>query len=223
MVKALGLSAAIVMLGASCLTPAYAITLDAAVEQCAVVAAEEQSAGDNEDYQFRGLCLSATAEYLSTLNGAGLAPDAMGVELATYVFELAQLLNQRLCRPDSEIPQAIAMTGNASRDPEQAEQIRLISLTVFGCTFTTTAAIPVAATAFGGSDSNGSNTLVADVTPPPAVGPETPQPPVIVPETPQPPVIVPETPEPPVLPPVLPPEPPVIEPETPTGPPASAT
>lgn len=217
MVKALGLSAAIVMLGASCLTPAYAITFDAAIDQCAIVAAEEQNASEREDFQFRGLCLNATAEYITTLNRSGLAPDDMGVHLANYVFELAQLLNQRVCRPESEIPQAIAMTGEASRDPEQAAQIRLISQTVFGCTFTTTAAIPVAATVTGsGTDSNEVQN-VAETTPPPAV---VPQPPVVNPE---PPVVAPE---PPVIdpePPVVDPEPPVIDPETPTGPPASAT
>lgn len=209
MVKALGLSAAIVMLGASCLTPAYALTLDAAVDQCAIVAAEEQTIGDDEDNQFRGLCIGATAEYISTLSRSGLDAEAMGNELANYVFELAQLLNQRVCRPESEIPQAIAMTSEASRDPEQAAQIRLISQTIFGCVFTTTAAIPVAPAA--SFSDNGSNLLVAETTPPPA---DTTPPPAVVPE-------------PPVLPPVVEPEPepepPVIEPETPTGPPASAT
>lgn len=143
MVKIHGFAAAIVMAGASFATPAFAITLDAAVEQCALVAAEEQRSDSEDDYQYRGYCIAATGDYLTTLSRSGLSLDEMGVELATYVIRLTELLNERFCRPDSEIPQAIAMTGNASRDPEQAEQIRLISLATYDCAFAVTAAVAI--------------------------------------------------------------------------------
>jgi hypothetical protein len=141
MVKIHGFAAAIVMAGASFVTPAFAITLDAAVEQCALVAGEEQRADSLEDHQYRGYCITATADYLTTLTKSGLSQDELGVELATYVVRLTELLKERFCKPDSEIPQAIAMTGDASLDPEQAEQIRLISLATYECAFSVTAAV----------------------------------------------------------------------------------
>lgn len=141
MVRALGIAAAFVMLGTSFSTPAFALSLDAAVEQCALVANEEEQIDREEEHRYRGFCISATAEYLTTLAGSGLAPDLIGAELANYVVRLTDLLNDRNCRPESEIPQAIAMTSDASRDPDQREQIRLIALTVFDCDFATTASI----------------------------------------------------------------------------------
>lgn len=153
MVKALGVAAAFLMLGTSYITPAYALSLDAAIEQCRIVAAEEGRVDREEDNQYRGYCINATEEYLKTLSDSGLAPDALGAELATYVILLTELLNDRFCRSDSEIPQAIAMTGDASRDPEQEEQIRLIATTVISCTFATTASIGSIVPNLGGSGS----------------------------------------------------------------------
>ncbi len=184
MVKILGVASALVILGTSCVAPALALGIDAAIEQCAIVAAEEQSTERTEDRQFRGFCLRATADYISTLNNSGLPGDAVGVELATYVVQLAQLLELRFCRPDSEIPQAIAMTGDASRDPEQAEQIRQISLTVFGCNVVSTAAIPLVSAST--QESNGS-TFVAEAPPsaPSFTAPEfPPKPPLLPPDSP---------------------------------------
>ena len=170
MVKALGAAAALAMLGTAFVTPGYALDMDTAVEQCALVAAEEQNDDRLEDNRYRGMCIKATSDYLGTLSSSGIAPDVMGAELADYVVQLAQLLDQQLCRPDSEIPQAIAMTGQVAKDPEQAEQIRLISLTVFNCDITTTAAI-AATPAFGGGSLLGR-------------GGNPPSPPILVPGTP---------------------------------------
>jgi len=174
MVKALGIAAAFVMLGTSYSTPAFALGFDAAIEQCALVAAEEQNAVGQEDNPYRGFCISATSEYLTTLAGSGLAPDVLGTELATYVVRLTELLNDRICRPDSEIPQAIAVTSDASRDPEQAEQIRLIALTLFDCDFITTASI-------GADASNFSSSGNPSFSAPPSNNPPTNEPPVTPP------------------------------------------
>ncbi|WP_193335476.1 hypothetical protein [Devosia beringensis] len=159
MVKAFRLVAATLLISAGVSAPAFALTLTAAVDQCAAVAVEEQRSDEQDGNPLRGYCLNATAEFLSTVNSNGLSRDEIGTELATYVVALAGLVNQSICRTDSEIPQAISMAGAASEDPDQAEQIRLISQAVIECVFSTTAALPrtFPAQTESGSDDNRSD------------------------------------------------------------------
>jgi hypothetical protein len=149
MYRTLSFVTALALLGSIATTPAQAATQDAAIEQCRRVALEEATVNGSEDHRYRGYCISATAEYLATLSGSGQPIDAFGAELATYVVLLTDLLSDRVCRPESEIPRAINMTADASSDAEQAEQIRLIASTVFACDVTATAAIRRPVVAFG--------------------------------------------------------------------------
>ncbi|MBE7731959.1 hypothetical protein [Devosia faecipullorum] len=141
MYKALHLATAFAVLGTLQMVPAHAATYDSAIKQCRLVAQEEASLENLEDNRYRGYCIAATADYLASLPSFRLPQIVVGEELATYVVLLTQLLNERVCGPESEIPRAIAMAANASKDKEQAEQMRLIARALSSCDITATAAI----------------------------------------------------------------------------------
>lgn len=148
--KVLGIATAFALLGSLPMVPVHAATYDSAIEQCRLVALEEATVV-GVDHRYRGYCIGATANYLATLSGSGLPQSAFGAELATYVVLLTELLRERVCGPESEIPRAIAMTADASVDIEQADQMRLIAKTLFDCDITATAAIGRPVLTFGES------------------------------------------------------------------------
>jgi hypothetical protein len=141
MYKVLGVTTAFAMIATLSIVPAQASSYDAAIEQCRLVASEEAAIERTSDHRYRGYCIGATATYLAGLSGSGLPQIELGSELATYVVLLTELLNERICGPESEIPQAIAMTADASTDAEQAEQMRLLATTLFECDVAATATI----------------------------------------------------------------------------------
>lgn len=145
MFKSLGVLCGIAACAAGFAAPTLAQDFGAhqsVIEQCALVAAEEQRSYTTLDHALRGLCIRATADYLTTLAGAGLSPEEFGTELAALVVDLTNLLHERTCLPESEIAQAIRLASAASEDPEQEAQILLISQTVSTCDFGATAALP---------------------------------------------------------------------------------
>jgi hypothetical protein len=160
MYKVLNVTTAFAMIATLSTVPAQAASYDAAIKQCRLVASEEATVQNSSDHRYRGYCVAATATYLTDLSGSGLPQVEFGTELATYVVLLTELLNERVCGPESEIPRAIAMAADASIDVEQAEQMRLIATTLFGCDVTATAAVLRPVPIFDSSDSSSSDSLV---------------------------------------------------------------
>lgn len=110
---------------------------------CAPVIAEEYN-GDRDRWLD---CVNAVDGFL---RGIGAPSDDANSVIADLVVALTELYENQIACPleETELPQAIELAAQLSTDDVQQAQIIEISATIKDCARLTTAAIPVAASAF---------------------------------------------------------------------------
>jgi len=137
------LSVAVVLCSPAVLAQSTPADIPGVISICAPVIGEEYN-GDKDRW---GECIAAVDGFLINVGAPSEASDSLVADLVVALTELYE--DDEHCRLEhTELPQAIELAAQRTKDLTQQAQIIEISATIQDCAMFTTAAIPEPASPF---------------------------------------------------------------------------